>query len=218
MEAYIKTEPQRRRAGFHHRYLDPGVGMPSRVLVEIGVVAATVVSQQRRDATTLYAAVELAARRMWLVRPGTHGIDWEALYASVLAQCPAIDDQGGSKLLDLLQVGSNSPTLVCSTLEYCLQADEASDLPRLVEERFDVRVGNMVRDAGHLQRHESTKYPALQQWVEAVTAAAPTAKEFSDSNAAKDATDQLPGRTPVARRLCLLLRALLRIPREALVA
>ena len=174
MEAYIKTEPQRRRAGFPHRYVDLGVGMPSRVLVEIGAAAATILSQQSRDHVLLYDAVELAARRMWLVRPGAHGIDWEGLYASVLAQCAEVGEQGVSKLLALLEVGSNSPTLVCSTLEYCLEAEAVSDLPRLFEERFGVRISNMLRDADFLLRRETTNYPSLQLWVETVTRDAAT--------------------------------------------
>jgi len=177
MEAYIKTEPQRRRAGFPHRYVDLDVGMPSRVLVQVGAVAATALFRQGRDASPLYDAVELAARRMWLVRPGAHGIDWEDLYARVLAQCAELSEHGDSKLLALLEEGSNSPTLVCSTLEYCLQVEKTSHLPRLVEERFDVRVSKMLRDTGNLRRHGTAKFPSLRGWVEAGTADAPTVNE-----------------------------------------
>lgn len=156
MAAYVSTEPHRRRAGFPHRYIDLSVGIPTRVLVEVGGAAATMLRQPQ-----LYEAIESAARRMWLVRPGSHGIDWENLYASVLAQCSTVYDDSVSKLLELLEVGSNAPTLVCSTLEYWLQCEPASDLPRKVEDRFGVRVSALLKQASLLHPNGPEAFPLL---------------------------------------------------------
>jgi hypothetical protein len=162
MDAYVGTEPQRRRATHFHRYVDISVGMPTRVLIEVGLAATSVVQGSQARAN-LYEMVELAARRMWLMRPGGYRTDWEDIYAQVLAYGLVVDDGNSSKMLTLLRRGANSLHLVCATTEYCLRQGCSVSLLDELERQLGVNLNDILVDPIVAQSQKVQEYNALRQ-------------------------------------------------------
>jgi len=165
MNAYVETEPHRRRAGHFHRYVDIGVGVTTSILIQIGTAAAILLGdcQLRAD---LYAEVERAARRAWLVRIGGYGVDWEDLYAHVLAHSLVVDDGKSSRILGLLKTGSNSPHLLCSTAEYCLRVGCSTEFLAELERGLGIVLSDLTDDP-ILRSSGLQDYPTLRQALNA---------------------------------------------------